>query len=97
MTGDEQRADIAGAIALPIGILALILSMVPVLGLQISWVPATVALILAIVGVRRNGRGRGATGLSAGALGLAIASFGVTAVWLILWGLVHLFADHYTP
>jgi hypothetical protein len=97
MTGDGQRADIAGAVALPIGILALILSMVPVLGLQVAWVPGAFSLILAITGLTRNRHRRGPIGLSTAALVVAIASFGISAAWLVLGELVHLFADHYTP
>jgi hypothetical protein len=96
MPVDNRRADIAGAIALPIGILAAVLSLYPVPLFQIIVVPATLALILATVGLLMNRHGRGVTRFSTVALVLALASLGKLALWLVLWGFVQLAADRST-
>ena len=81
MTDDgEARSNGLGTAAMVLGIIALVLSFIPLLGL-LSWVLAPLAVIFGIIAVLKPDQPHG-TAIA------GIATGGVALVICLLWGLV---------
>lgn len=87
------QGDVVGAIGVPIGVLAVLLACIPVLGVQISWPPALVAVALGAVGLWRNRVGRGKPRLSLSAVILGAVSLVITAGWFALWVFIQIASE----
>jgi hypothetical protein len=75
----REHTNSMGTAAMVIGIIALVLSFIPVIGM-ISWILAPLALIFGIIGINRVGAPKG--GAIAG-----IATGGVALLVCLLWAL----------
>ncbi|MDO7883668.1 hypothetical protein [Antiquaquibacter soli] len=87
MTDARARDDLLGAVGMPLGILAVLLSATPMLPIAIpwlSWAPAAVPLVLGWVGWRRARRFGAARYLSVASLVLGIAALLMILGWFIL-------------
>ena len=76
-----QQTNGLGIAALITGIIALVLSIIPLIGI-ISWLLAPIAIILGIIGMNQNApRGTAIGGLATGGLALIIC-----ILWAVLFG-----------
>ncbi|NYF09747.1 hypothetical protein HDC94_000903 [Leifsonia sp. AK011] len=91
--GSYDRADWFGAVGVLFGTLAALISLVPVVGIQMFWVPASAAIALGSVGLWRSRDGRGVRNLSPWALGLGVSGFVVSAGYLLAWLAIRTLAD----
>lgn len=89
----SARPDLAGAVGVPIGVVAVLLSLIVVVGMQIFWVPASLAITLGAIGLWRQRRGRGSRTLSWLAIGLGLGSAAITGVWLLLFLALRFFSE----
>ena len=78
----QQQSNGLGIAALITGIIALVLSLIPGIGL-ISWLLAPIAIILGIVGMNQRGapRGTAIAGLATGGIALVIC-----IMWVVAFG-----------
>lgn len=83
-TTSIERADVPGAIGLPLAILAVVISVIPYAGILFFWAPGGAAVILGGAGIWLSRRGRGSRRLSKFALGIGLGSFAITGAWLLL-------------
>jgi Mg2+ and Co2+ transporter CorA len=77
----QDRSNPMGTAAMVLGIIALILSIIPIIGF-ISWILAPLAIIFGIIGLNKAGAGRGSAiaGLATGGVALLIC-----IAWATLW------------
>lgn len=88
-----RPSDVLGAVGLPIAILALLISWVPVAGILYFWAPGGVGVILGALGMWINREERDSQLLSRLSLGFGLGSFAVTGVWLLIGMMIAAFID----
>lgn len=88
--------DVLGAIGTPVGIVAAVLAIVPVLpivNMFFCWMPGLLALGLGLAGLWRSRGGRGPRGLSVAAVALGSAAILATAALVAVWGMLGLMME----
>ncbi|MGX5681932.1 hypothetical protein [Schumannella luteola] len=99
MTDARARDDLLGAVGVPLGILAVLLSATPVLPIAIpafSWAPAVAPVVLGWMGWRRARRSGAARYLSVASLVLGIAALLMIVGWFLLAVALRTFSDQGT-
>ena len=76
-----------------VGAFAVLLSLIPFVGVWIFWIPGAVALVLGVVGLRIAKKYGPRRSLALTAIGLALASVLVTGGWFFLGALLHMFVE----
>ena len=84
-----------GAVSIVVGGFAALLATIPLVGLYVFWVPAIVAISLAMIALVRAGRRGLPRTLAVVGLVLGVVSFLIAAGWLALGAIIPAVSDHF--
>ena len=97
MTTTGPRDSVAGAVGLPIAIVAVVLALIPPITFYIAWVPGAIGLAVGIIGIVRS-RPSASKQLAKAAVIVSGASFLISAGWFAIgWFIVNVLAECLAP